>query len=196
MGYEEILHKLLESYQLSNQFAQEVAMINNARKVIVNKKCSKKECLGIFAKFYELPVFCEYIASYSPELKEVSSNQVFDLFYTSHFGDAKAVDYEVFRTTLIKEVFKHYKDRIEKYTRMLRERRTDVVGAIGEVKTANNNALDSVRLMNDLVVDITDDTDYLGDIIPREEHDRLYYSLREYFKTISTGNDAFKKTFC
>ena len=40
-----------------------------------------------------------------------------------------------------------------------------------------------------------DETDYLGDTIPREERDRLYFSLKEYFKVISTGNDAFKKTF-
>lgn len=196
LSYDQVVNKLTESYQLFNQFAQDVALINNVRKVIVNRKCNKKECLSIFAKFYQLPVFCDYIASYAVgDVTEINSNEVFELFYAKHFGDAKAVDYEEFRLTVIKEVFEHYKARIAKYTEMLQSSRLGLEQGVSAIRSANNASVDSVRLLNDLTIDSIDETDYLGDTIPREERDRLYFSLKEYFKVISTGNDAFKKTF-
>lgn len=196
LSYDQVVNKLTESYQLFNQFVQEVAMINNVRTVIVNRKCSKKECLSIFTKFYQLPVFCDYIASYAvADVTEINSNEVFELFYAKHFGDVKEVDYEEFRLTVIKEVFKHYKERIAKYTEMLKSSRLSLEQGISNVRSANNSSIDSVRLLNDLTIDSIDETDYLGDTIPRDERDRLYYSLKEYFKVMGTGNDAFKKTF-
>lgn len=196
LSYDQIMNKLVESYQLFNQFATQVAMINNVRKVIVNRKCNKKECLSIFTKFYQLPVFCDYIASYAVgDTTEINSTQVFEIFFAKHFGDAKSVDYEEFRTTLIKEVFQHYQARIDKYTKLLEESKLALEGKVGAVRSANDSSIDSVKLLNDLTIDSIDEKDYLGDAIPRAERDRLYHSLREYFKAIGTGDDAYTKTF-
>lgn len=196
MSYHQVNSKLIETYQLFNQFAQQVAMINNVRKTIVNRKCNKKECLSIFHKFFEIPVFCDYIASYAVGgVTEVNSSEVFELFYAKHFGDAKSVDYEEFRLTVIKEVFQHYIDKIAKYTKMLADSKLSLEQGISDVRSANNRSIDSVRLLNDLTCDSIDDVDYLGDAIPLDERDRLFYSLKDYFKVISTGNDALSKTF-
>ena len=196
LSYDQVMNKLFESYQLYNQFATQVAMINNARKVIVNRKCGKKECLEVFSRFYQLPVFCDYIASYAVgDTTEINSTQVFEMFFSKHFGNAKSVDYEEFRTTLIKEVLQHYQARIDKYTKMLAESKLSLEGKVGVVRSANNSSIDSVKLLNDLTIDSIDEKDYLGDVIPRAERDRLYQSLREYFKAIGTGDDAYTKTF-
>lgn len=193
VDYDDVVKKLLLCYQASNSLSQSLAFMNNSRKVIVNTKCNKKECFGIFVKLLEIPAIREYMCSCISHSEDVSDEVLFDLFYQENFSHVKSVDYDEFRLSIINRVFQYYDDLIKIYVLTLQSKRTELNDSLLSTKRSFDDNMCFVRNFNDLLCDSVDDIDYLGDVVPLEQRDRLYNSLKCSLEVYSSTVENVKK---
>lgn len=190
--------KLKEAYELGMIFAMEAAKIDNniGMRLSLSPKYNKQECFLLFDKFYRIAVFFDYCTKYAEEGKFLSSDDVFNKFYVSKFGDQKSVDPNVFRAVLIEDVVMHYSSKANKYKSEIEAKKGTLDSALDSLTQVNSDAVIASKKESDILMDLNDDTDYLLGYVPADMQDLLYESLKEYFahmKQYGSGDTTFVK---
>lgn len=190
--------KLKEAYELGMNFAMEAAKIDNniGMRLSLSPKYSKQECFLLFDKFYGIAVFFDYCTKYAEEGKFLSSDDVFNKFYASKFGELKSVDPNIFRAVLIEDVINYYASKANKYKSEIEAKKGTLDGSLDNLMQVSSNALIASKKESDILMDLNDDTDYLLGYVPADMQDLLYESLKEYLvhmKQYGSGDTQFSK---